>query len=139
VVKIGNNHKGNTSRIALNTFPIWDIELEAGAANVNFDLTEFKVRNIEFDGGASSVKLKIGNKQAIVNIKVEAGASSVKIYIPMNAGCELDGDNVLSSKKLDGFEKTADNKYRTPGFDNYPNKIYINVDAAVSSINVERY
>jgi len=139
VVKIGNNHKGNASRIALNPNPVWDLDLEAGAANVDFDLSEFKVRNIDFDGGASSVKLKIGNKLGIVNIKVEAGASSVKIYIPMNTSCEMDGDNVLSSKKLNGFVKTADGKYRTPNFDNYPNKIYINVDAAVSSIEVERY
>ncbi|NVN94623.1 MAG: hypothetical protein HXX18_04990 [Bacteroidetes bacterium] len=138
VVKINSNHNNNTTKLALNSNPIWDLDLEAGASNVNFDLTAFKIRNIDFDGGASSIKLKIGNKQPIVNIKIEAGASSIKIYIPSNSGCELEGDNVLSSKQLAGFEKTND-KYRTTDFDKCSNKIYISLDAAISSINVERY
>ncbi len=139
VVKITNNHKGNSTKIALNPNPIWDLHLEAGASSINFDLSEFKLRNIDFEGGATNIKLKIGNKQALVNIKIEAGASSIKIYIPMNSGCELDGNNVLSSKNLYGFNKTSDNKYRTTDFEKYPNKIYVNIDAAVSSISIERY
>ncbi len=139
VVRIGKSQKENKTKIALNPNPIWDLDLEAGASNVNFDLSTFKIRNIDFDGGASSIKLKIGNKQPIVNIKIEAGASSIKIYIPMNTGCELYGDNVMTSKKLEGFTKTTDDKYRTPDFDNHTDKIYIHIDAAVSSISVERY
>ncbi len=139
VVRFGSHHKGNSTKIALNPNPIWDLELEAGASNVNFDLANFKVRSIDFDGGASDVMLKIGNKQPIVNIKIEAGASSIKVYIPKDASCELDGDNVLMSKELNGFVKSTDDKYRTPDFDKNPNKIYINLDAAVSSISVERY
>ncbi|MEI6695415.1 MAG: DUF5668 domain-containing protein [Bacteroidota bacterium] len=139
VVKITNNHKGNSTKIALNPNPIWDLHLEAGASSINFDLSEFKFRNIDFEGGATEIKLKIGDKQALVNITIEAGASSIKIFIPKNSGCELDGDNVLSSKNLDGFNKTTENKYRTADFDKCPNKIYVNIDAAVSSISVERY
>ncbi|MFZ4413428.1 MAG: LiaI-LiaF-like domain-containing protein [Bacteroidales bacterium] len=139
VVKITNTHKGNSTKIALNPNPIWDLHLEAGASSINFDLSEFKFRNIDFEGGATEIKLKIGDKQTLVNIKIEAGASSIKIFIPKNSGCELDGDNVLSSKNLDGFNKTSENKYRTADFDKCSNKIYVNIDAAVSSISVERY
>ncbi|MFZ4398406.1 MAG: LiaF transmembrane domain-containing protein [Bacteroidales bacterium] len=139
VVNIGNNHKSNASKIALNPNPVWDLELDAAASNVNFDLSEIKVRKIDFEGGASSVNLKIGNKQPLVNIKIEAGATSIKVLIPMNASCELDGDNVLSSKNLKGFEKTSDNKYRTTDFEKNPVKIYVDLDAAISSIDIERY
>ncbi|MFZ4740658.1 MAG: LiaF transmembrane domain-containing protein [Bacteroidales bacterium] len=138
VVKMSNNQKGNKTKIALNPNPIWDLDLEAGASNVNFNLSEFKVRNIDFDGGASNIELKIGIKQTNVNIKIEAGASSIKVLIPKESGCEFEGDNVLSSLNFDGFTKT-NGVYRTADFDKAANKIYINIDAAISKFSIEKY
>lgn len=139
VVRINNHNKGNDTRILLNPNPIWTLKFEAGASSVNFDLTAFKVEKIKFEGGASDIKLKVGNRISLVNIEIEAGASSIKIYIPKESACELDGDNVLSSKKLEGFTKFNDDVYRTADFDKASNKIFIKLDAAVSKYSVERY
>lgn len=138
VVKMSNNQKGNKTKIALNPNPIWDLDLEAGASNVNFNLSEFKVRNIDFDGGASNIELKIGNKQTNVNIKIEAGASSIKILVPKESGCEFEGDNVLSSLQFEDFTK-INGVYRTTDFDKAANKIYIKIDAAISKFSIEKY
>ncbi len=139
VIRINSHDKGNDTRILLNSNPIWTLKFEAGASDVNFDLANFKVEKIKFEGGASDIKIKVGNKLSIVNIDIEAGASSIKILIPKESGCELIGDNVLSSKKLDGFTSINDDVYRTADFDKSENKIFIKIDAAVSKLRVERY
>lgn len=138
VVKINGNDKGNESNILLNPNPIWNLTFEAGASEVDFDLSQFKVEKIKFDGGASDIKIKIGNKLPMVNLDIDAGASSIKIKIPKESGCEFIGDNVLSSVHFDEFTK-INGVYRTKDFDKATNKIYLNIDAAVSKLKIERY
>lgn len=134
-IRSGTNK--NRAYIKLNTEPVWEMKLNVGAADFNCDLRKFKVAKVEIDGGASSIKIKIGDKQAETNIDIESGASAVKVYIPELAGCELTSNSVLSDLDLDGFIKNGD-VYRTPNFDGSKQKIYINLDAAISALNVIR-
>lgn len=138
VVNINNENKGNETNILLNANPLWNLKFEAGASDIDFDLSQFKVEKIKFDGGASNIKIKIGNKIPMVNLDVDAGASSIKILIPKESGCELIGDNVLSSLHFENFT-SKDGVYKTDNFENASNKIYIKIDAAVSKMKIERY
>ncbi len=138
VVNINSENKGNETNILLNANPLWNLKFEAGASDIDFDLSQFKVEKIKFDGGASNIKIKIGNKIPMVNLDVDAGASSIKILIPKESGCELIGDNVLSSLHFENFT-SKDGVYRTDNFENASNKIYIKIDAAVSKMKIERY
>lgn len=133
--KSGSNK--NTARIQLNKQPNWDMKLDVGAADLNCDLREFKIGKIEIDGGASSIKLKIGDKQAETHINIESGASAVKIYIPVDAACELESNTVLSDLDLKDFVKEG-KVYRTPNFGTGKQKIYIVLDAAISALDVIR-
>lgn len=134
-IRSGTNK--NRAYIKLNTEPVWEMKLNVGAADFNCDLRKFKVAKVEIDGGASSIKIKIGDKQAETNIDIESGASAVKVYVPELAGCELTSNSVLSDLDLDGFIKNGD-VYRTPNFDGSKQKIYIKLDAAISALNVIR-
>lgn len=138
VVNINSENKGNETNILLNANPLWNLKFEAGASDIDFDLSQFKVEKIKFDGGASNIKIKIGNKIPMVNLDVDAGASSIKIHIPKESGCELIGDNVLSSLHFENFT-SKDGVYRTDNFEKASNKIYIKIDAAVSKMKIERY
>ncbi|MCD6090871.1 MAG: hypothetical protein J7J72_05185 [Bacteroidales bacterium] len=127
----------NRAYIKLSTEPVWEMKLDVGAADFVGDLREFKVSIVEIDGGASSIKLKIGDKQDETNIDIETGASAVKIYIPELAGCEVISNTVLSDLDLNGFIKEG-KTYRTQDFKDKKQKIYITLDAAVSALNVIR-
>jgi len=65
--------------------------------------------------------------------------ASVNISIPQNAACEIETDSGLSSNNFDGFTKTDDGHYQTPGFANAKNKIHINIDGGMSDFKVNRY
>ncbi len=127
----------NRAYIKLNPEPVWEMKMDVGAADFVADLREFMIGKIDIDGGASSIKLKIGEKQNETNIDIESGASAVKIYIPESAGCEVVSNTVLSDLDLDGFIKDGNN-YRTANFNTAKQKIYIQLDAAVSALNVIR-
>lgn len=129
----------NDVDLQLNDNPVWNINLECGAAKIDLDLSKYKARNIDIQGGASSTHLKLGSLYAKTDVKIESGASSITIAIPEDTGCELTTQTVLSSKNFDGFTRLERGLYQTDNFESAQNKIYIDVEAAVTSLKVRRY
>lgn len=136
--KIGKNNKGNRFNLMLNPNPVWSFDFDIGAAEFDFDFTEFKVEKVDIDGGAASIKLRLGDLFPETHMTINAGASSIRLDIPENAGCRIEGTTVLSSRNLPGFEKVSKGHYETANFDSADQKIYVHVDAAVSSFTVRR-
>ncbi len=139
--KEGKKHikAGHKVIVKLHPAPVWEFSLDAGAADIDMDLKDFKVQKIDLEGGASSVDITLGSLLETTHVDIEAGASSVKIRIPAASGCQVISNTVLSSRHLKGFDKIRDHTYQTPGFHSSAGKIYIELDAAVSSLEVERY
>jgi hypothetical protein len=137
--RIRSSNFKNEAEISLNPKPVWDINMDAGAAEINFDLSPFKVDRVDINGGASSIWLKLGDKMEKTNLDIDTGASSIEIEVPEGVGCEVKTTTILSSKSLDDFDKIEKGLYRSPDFDNSNKKIFINIDAAVASLKVKRY
>ncbi len=112
---------------------------DIGAAKLDFDLSQFKVKKLDLDAGAASLEIKLGDKYPKSYLNIGAGASEIVIRVPSNSGCDLNLSAVLSGKSISGFEKIDHGHYRTDNFETAENKIYINVDAAVSSYTITRY
>ena len=129
----------NNVEMKLNPNPIWDMELNVGAAEVKFDLTAFKTRDLKIQGGASDIDLKIAALLPETNVKIEAGAASIIVRVPESAGCEIISNTFLASKDFKGFTKMGNQRYQTPGYDSSTNKIKINLQAGVARVDVVRY
>lgn len=132
-------NKGNMVQLYLNPEPAWDFKFDIGAANINFDLSKFNTGKVEVDGGASSINLRLGSRADISRVVINAGAASITIDVPKDAGVEVETETVLTSRNFIGFDKLSKGHYRTDNFDSATSKIYIEVDAGVSSLNVNRY
>ncbi len=137
-VNIGRKHKNNVD-ISLNTFPVWTVSLDAGAAAIDFDLSRYKIKLLNVEGGAASINIKLGDVYQYTTVNLDAGASSIVIKVPEASGCKLSLESVLSGKTLQGFDKTDRGEYETPNFDEAVNKVYIDAEAAVSSFTILRY
>jgi hypothetical protein len=129
----------NNVNLKLNPNPVWDLDLNVGAAEVDFDLSGFKTRNLKIQGGASDIDLKIGASLPLTDVKIEAGAASMTLRVPESAGCEIISNTFMSSKDFKGFIKVANQKYQTPNFATSTNKIMINLQAGVARVDVVRY
>ncbi len=129
----------NNVVMKLNPIPSWDLDLNVGAAEVDFDLSGFKTRNVKIQGGASDIVLKLGAILPLSDVKLEAGAASITVKIPESAGCEIVSNTFMSSKNFKGFNKIGKQLYQTPNYAASKNKIKIDLQAGVASVDVERY
>jgi len=138
----GEFHNGNMKnnvKMKLNPNPIWDLDLNVGAAEVDFDLSGFKTRNLKIEGGASDIELKLGALLPQTDVTLEAGAASITIRVPENAGCEIISNTFMSSKDFKGFTKIGKQKYQTSNYATSNNKINIDIQAGVVRVDVIRY
>ncbi len=138
-IKLGKENYKNLVEISLNPNPEWDLNFDVGAASLDLDLTQFKVRKTEINMGAAALRIKYGNLATTSDLNIEAGASDIDILIPKDVACEIKTDAALSSKNFVGFTKIKSDLYRTPNFDNAQKKLYITIDCGVSSIDVQTY
>ncbi|MFC2136186.1 LiaI-LiaF-like domain-containing protein [Bacteroidota bacterium] len=129
----------NSLDVELNDNPIWDMRLDIGAARAKLDLTPFKVREVELNTGATQVYMKLGKRYDKTTLNVEMGAASLKIAIPKSSGCKLTGKMILMSKNIPGFVKKSKRYYVTPNYENADNKIEIDIQGGISSLEIDRY
>lgn len=131
--------KGNSATIKLNTRPEWDIFVKAGATELDFDLSPFKVKHFEINGGAASFHVKLGQPLAETNVDVNTGVSEVEISVPANAATRIKSDTGLSSNEFNGFISKGNNVYESAGFDAAKTKIIIHVKGGLSDVKVKKY
>lgn len=129
----------NQLEVALNRNPVWDIRFNIGASKSNFDLTEYKVKNVSLHTGAASGVLRLGDKYDSTNVDIEMGAASISIEIPKTTGSSIKSDMALVSRDFPGFSKKYSGYYETENFESAVKKVFINVKGGVSSIEVKRY
>ncbi|MES2455523.1 MAG: DUF5668 domain-containing protein [Bacteroidota bacterium] len=130
---------GNDVDFKLNTKPNWEIHMNMGAGEVDFDLSAYRVRTFNFDGGAAALDIKFGDLLPITDINVKTGVAEVKINVPETSGCRIKTKTGLSSKDFVGFTKLADGTFETPNYKTSTKKIFINLDGGLSSFEVKRY
>ena len=140
------NHNGvnfdsdkNEANIRLNPNPEWEINVETGATQLNFDLAKFKVRKLKLHGGAASFTVKLGTPLQMTDVDISTGVSGIDISIPKDAACSIETDSGLSDNHFEGFNKTSDNNYETPGFAAAKNKIHIHMSGGLSDFKVKKY
>lgn len=138
-IHLGKDGIRNRVVMKFSKLPDWDLNFDVGAASLDLDLTPVRVKNLNIDMGAASLRVKLGDILSRTDIDIHSGASNVEIEVPESAGCEIRSEGALNSKNFRGFYKAGTDLYRTEKFDSTSKKIYINLDAGVSSLNVNRY
>ena len=129
----------NNVTIRLNTKPLWNLNFDIGAAEVDLDLSEYKIDTAQFNAGASSMDIKIGDKNPVTVVDFDAGASSITVKVPKTSGCKVTSESFMVSKEFEDLEKIADHSYQSKAFATAKNKVFININTAISKIRVERY
>lgn len=129
----------NHVTIRMNEKPVWNLKFNIGAASMDMDLGNYKIDTAEFDAGASSITLKLGDKNPLSVVTFNAGASSIHLSVPKSAGCQVSSESFLVSKSFEGFQKKEGHIYETSNFSKSSSKIYIVVKTAVSSIDIRQY
>jgi hypothetical protein len=114
-----------------------DIEFKTGAGEARLDLSDLLVTGLEMETGASSTTLMLPAHAGYTRVKIAAGAAAVDIRVPDGVAVRLRTQSGLASIKVDSsrFPGTG-NFYQSPQYDTAPNKIDMDVEAGVGSVNV---
>jgi len=131
--------KKNKVNIKLNPTPCWSLKLNVGAADLDIDLMNYKIDTASINAGASTIKIRVGDRSERTNLIFDAGASSIEVEIPEKAGCRITSDSFLVSKNFKDFDEKENHTYETSNFNNAITKIYITAKITVSSFHVNRY
>ncbi|MFI5160604.1 MAG: hypothetical protein ACHQHN_04970 [Sphingobacteriales bacterium] len=125
--------------LKLNPAPMWDLSVNTGAAEVNFDLTKYKVRHLKITGSAGAFTIKIGQPVEQTDVSFQVGAADVTINVPKTAACRIEVNSAMSSNTFDHFDKNDDGSYQTAGYASATNKILIHFTGGISDFKVNRY
>ncbi len=129
----------NALDVRLHEQPVWRITLECGATRADLDLTSCIVEDLRVQSGASSISVRLGARSSDTRVRIEAGVSAIRIDIPSSSACEIRTDAPLTSKHFNGFVRERRGLYRTENFSDADRRVWIEVDAGVSSVRVNRY
>ena len=130
---------GNDVDLRLNTQPEWTINMNMGAGEADFDLSNYKVRSFRFDGGAAALEIKVGELLPITDVVVKTGVADVKISVPEGSGCRIKTKTGLSARDFNGFVKKSDGVFETSNYQGSSNKVFIVLDGGLSNFEVSRY
>lgn len=131
--------KRNNFYLALNENPVYDFEINVGASNMDFDFSDYKIKDIEINGGACDINIKLSELYNHTNVHLNIGVSDIKIAIPENSGCRVECESVLTNKDIRGFVKKSSGVYETSNYSSAQNIINIEFSGAVSDFEIVRY
>lgn len=131
--------KTNKVRFKMHPNPVWDFDLDIGAPKLDMDLSAFKVRNLLIDGGAADITVKFGDFYDKTNVDMDLGVSNILLMVPKTSGVYIVSSSAITSSDMDDFIKVEDDQYRTENWKTADKTININIDCAISKIQVIRY
>lgn len=121
--------------LKLNKDIVYDIMIETGATNIEYDLSKFKVERCSIKSGASNINIIAPQYNS--DIHINSGVSKIDIAIPDNVGAVVHFDTGLSMKDLDEyFQKQEDNLYISDNYHDAEFQVNINIDSGLSQINI---
>ncbi len=138
-INFGDKEIDNDVYLKLHKSPVWSMDLNIGAGDMKFDLSPYKVKNLDIKTGAAAIDLKLGDLTQESKIKVKSGVAKVEIKVPKSVACEIIMDGALNAKDFDDFSKVSSGKWRTDNFDSASKKVYISIESGLSAVKVKRY
>lgn len=136
--KLGRENQ-NDLDLALCVQPVWDLNLDMGAADADLDLSMYKMENITINGGACDLDLKLGDQGCDTYLDINTGASDIDIKVPASMDCRINLESAITGKDFKGFEKVERGVWQTPNFGQHEHRITIDLSCAVSNLSVELY
>ncbi|OGL22409.1 hypothetical protein A2707_03745 [Candidatus Saccharibacteria bacterium RIFCSPHIGHO2_01_FULL_45_15] len=115
------------------------LRMDAGAASLDANLADIRIKEFTVDAGASSLKATIGNKEDTVKVSIDAGASSITLRVPKDSGVRVESEGGLSSKNFEDIYEVSNGVYESKDYNQAAKKITIISDVGASSIKIERY
>jgi hypothetical protein len=130
-------HYTNNLTVNLSSSTPINLNVNAGAASQNLDLSEVQITGLNINAGASSINLTLGDKVDNATVSIDSGASSVHIILPKTVGAKVTADGGLTSRNFTDFKQLGNNTYQSNNYDQSAKKINLTLHGGASSFNID--
>ena len=113
-----------------------DLDIRAGAADIDLDLTHLNVRRVFVGAGASQVRLRLPDNGRTY-VEIEAGAADIEITVPRGVAARIDSDSFLNFTSIDSSRfPESGGEHRSPDYSSAENRVDIEIGAGASSVTI---
>lgn len=114
------------------------IEIQAGASRLDLDLNDLNVTHFSFEGGASSLNIKLPVHPESMLADIEAGAASVSLSVPQGVALRLRVKSV-GALHIDEarFPRREGRFYQSSDYDASKNRAEVNIEGGATSVTLE--
>ncbi len=131
------NSQGFNWQVDLTTATPLALTVKSGASDTYLDLSDLMVKDLKIETGASSTEVLLPRAAGYTRADIDSGAASVTLHVPENVAANIKVDGGLSGITVNrGRFPQNGNRYRSPDFDSAANKIEIDVDMGVGSVDI---
>ncbi|MBF8256721.1 MAG: hypothetical protein HW375_1628 [Anaerolineales bacterium] len=127
--------------------PSWDVKLreaipltldvEAGACQMDLDLTSLQVRDLRLVTGASSVIVRMPGAAGETRARITAGAAEVKIRVPPGVAARVRVPTGLGEVKVDrGRFPGGDGLFESKDYATAANKVDLSIEVGAASAEI---
>ncbi len=130
----------SAGEIRLNTGLPWDIEIRAGAAHVDVDLSIVKLQSLNVKGGASQVAVTLPMPSGTVPVRVGAGASHVTIHRPTGVPARILIHHGASQVRFDDQQFGAlggEMRWEGPDYEGATDRYDIDIAGGASQLTID--
>jgi len=113
------------------------LEFETGASDTRLDLAGLRVTELRLQTGASATDVTLPANAGQTRAEIRAGAASVTIRVPPGVAARIRAGGGLAAVNVDRnrFPRVG-GVYQSPDYDAAPNKVDVDVEAGVGSIDI---
>jgi hypothetical protein len=123
---------------ALNSDIELALDLRIGANGADLNLTDLRVTELNLELGASSTQLTLPAHAGFTRANLRLGAAALSLRAPAGVAVRLRVRAGLASINVDTarFPRQAGDTYQSPDYDTAANKIDIDVEAGLGSLDL---
>jgi hypothetical protein len=118
--------------------PITSLTVQTGATAARLDLSSLHVSALDMSIGAATTWLRMPEAGGLTTAHISGGASSLTVEIPPGVAAQIQMRGGLSTLSVDQsrFPQVSDNLYRSPDYETATNKVDLNIETGVTTIQV---
>jgi hypothetical protein len=112
-----------------------ELEVDAGAATAELDLTDLWVTQVDFEGGVGRTTIAFPAAVASTEGSISGGVGEITLQIPEHVGARIRVDRALTAVRVENarFVRSGD-EYVSTNYTTAENKLEMTVESAIGAI-----
>lgn len=119
--------------------PVYNaLRFDIGACRCRLDLTELKIKEFEFNTGASKATITLGDHGLVTRAYIQAGAAELTLRVPNSLGVKVRASGALAKTNLGaGTFVLGQTTWASPGYEGKTSRLDLDLRAGATSFSLE--